>query len=303
MNHLPRRKVFALLGMVAGALPGSLVRAQPAAQTRRAGQANMVVGDVNAGDASGKRALAMGAVVREGDTITTGAASEVHIVFDDGGMLVLRPSSSVVIDRAQFGRGASDSLAMTLLVGAMRSITGWVGKFDKRNYQLNAATATVGIRGTDHEVAIIDEGAQRRGEVAGIHGWVNEGATTLKNSGGAVDLEAGQAAWAGHNGQAPQRHAGIPAYLRQRRTRLDVRADRHSRLITEHIETRMRRRGLLKPGESLEDAIQRHQAQQAAHQQEHPARPAAEEANKPAQEKEREKPVRERLRAHRHKQP
>jgi hypothetical protein len=151
-----------------------------------------------------------------------------------------------------------DSLSMTLLRGAIRSITGWVGKFDRRSYQLTAGTSTVGIRGTDHEVVLIAQGEEGPDEVAGVHSWVNSGGTTLKNAEGSMDIEPGHAAWVGEDGRAPRAHNGIPAFLQRRRTRQEERATRHSLNIREIIETRLLRRGLLKRGERLEDAQRRH---------------------------------------------
>ena len=140
----------------------------------------------------------------------------------------------------------------------MRSVTGWIGKFDKNNYQLSTPTATVGIRGTDHELAIIPAGVEHDGEIPGIHNWVHEGGTTLRSAGGAIDIEPGHAAWAPHTGEAPRAHGLIPRFLQQRRTRHEERIEAHARRIGEIIEMRMKRRGMLKEGERLADAQRRH---------------------------------------------
>ena len=155
--------------------------------------------------------------------------------------------------------GFDDSLSMSLLRGALRSVTGWVGKFDRRSYQLNAGTATVGIRGTDHEVLLIPEGEAGSGEFSGIHHWVNEGGTTLRNAGGSLDVEAGHAAWAAHDGRSPNVHVGIPQFLHRWRLVHEERANRHAATIRDHIETRLRLKGMLQRNEHLEDAQQRHQ--------------------------------------------
>ncbi len=260
-NSASRRRLFWWAGAAGVSLVSAPALAQSGAAPRRAGTANFVTGDASLQDADGKRALTTGTVVREGQTLETGADAEVHVVFDDGGYLALRPSSRLKIDQVHIAGAFTDSLAMQLLSGAMRSITGWVGKFDHGSYQLRAGTATVGIRGTDHEVALIADGEARNGEMAGVHNWVNEGGTTLKNAGGQVDIEPGHAAWAAHNGQAPRFHeGGIPAFLQRRRTRFESRVERHAQHIREHIESRMKKRGMLKDGERLEDAQRRHLA-------------------------------------------
>lgn len=285
------RRQWAVLTGAAG-IALTVPEAQADTAPPRAGAANFVTGDVSVSDASGRKPLTSGSVVREGQTIETAANAEAHVVLDDGGFLAVRPSSRIQIDKVKMNGTFDDTLSMRLLSGAIRSITGWVGKLDRRSYQLTAATATIGIRGTDHQVAIVAEGEEHNGENAGIHNWVAEGGTTLKNSGGAVDIEPGHAAWAGHHGQAPQAHAGgIPAFLQARRTRHEARIEGHAKNIRQHIETRMRNRGMLKNGERMEDAIRRHQALAAKVGE----RAQAKEANNEEAKSEREK-RRERLR-------
>lgn len=272
-NNIHRRDWVVAMGSV-GMSVSDLVFAQNNRNLARAGVANFVSGDVSIADSTASQSLTSGTVVMQGHIIETGANGEVHIVFDDGGLLALRPSSRMQIEHAQIAGAFSDSLTMNLLRGAMRSITGWVGKFDRNNYQLKAATATIGIRGTDHEVAIIAAGEEKRGEIPGVHNWVREGGTTLNNAGGSTDVEPGHAAWAPHNGQAPQMHQGTPAYLQRRRSAHEARINAHAQRISEHIEGRMQRRGMIKAGETLRDAQQRHRALQA--NPEHPKPDAAE---------------------------
>jgi hypothetical protein len=125
--------------------------------------------------------------------------------------------------------------------------------------QLSTTITSVGIRGTDHELAIIEAGQERNCEIAGIHNWVHEGGTTLKSAGGEINIDPGHAAWAPHSGGAPMAHEGVPNYLQQRRIRHEARIEAHARRVTEHIETRMKKRGMLRDGEKLEDAQRRHQ--------------------------------------------
>ena len=208
---IARRLLVITSGGAGMALSGLAFAQNNRRNLNRAGVANFVNGDATIADGDAQQQpLTSGTVVKQGQAIETAANGEVHIVFDDGGMLALRPSSRIQIERAQITGAFSDSLSMTLLRGAMRSITGWIGKFDHKNYQLRTATATVGIRGTDHELAIIAEGEAGQGEIPGVHNWVHTGGTTLTNAGGQTDVEPGHAAWAPHNGQAPRAHQGIP---------------------------------------------------------------------------------------------
>ena len=254
-----RRHLFLITGCT---LSSRLVFAQAVPERRRAGLVNFVEGDVKVADSLGVRALTGGAVVHEGQIIETSVNSETHVIFDDGGYLAVRPSSRIQIDKAKLSGAFDDSLSLRLLIGAVRSITGWIGKFDKHNYQLSTGVATVGIRGTDHELAnIASEGPLLAGEIPGIHNWVHEGGTTLKTTTGAIDIDPGHAAWAPHNGDAPRAHQEVPNFLQQRRTRQEARIENHAKRINEHIEMRMEKRGLLKDGEKLHDAQRRHHEQ------------------------------------------
>lgn len=279
-----RRQLFLMAGFAGLSLRAGPVLSQTSALRRRAGTVNFVEGDVRLSDEAGSRALAGGTVVREGQTLETSVRSEVHVVFDDGGFLAVRPSSRVQIEQVKIAGSFDDSLSLRLFSGALRSITGWIGKFDKKNYQLSTTVATVGIRGTDHELAIIAAGQERRGEIPGIHNWVHEGGTTLKSPGGEINIEPGHAAWAPHTGEAPKAHQAIPRYLQQRRTRHEARIEAHAKRITEHIEMRMKKRGMLKNGEKLEDAQRRHLATKASKNagREENARHERAEASKPA---------------------
>lgn len=259
---IARRRLFLWIGATyIGASSGSAYGQKRGTNVDRAGVANFVSGDATLWENDSKLALTSGSVVKQGQIIETGPLSEVHIALDDGGFLALRPSSRIQLDHVQISGQFNDSISMTLVRGALRSITGWIGKFDNHNYQLKTSTATIGIRGTDHEVAIIAPGEERGGEIAGVHNWVNEGGTSLTTAGGHIEIEPGHAAWASPSGSAPQLHQGIPIYLQKRKTKNEKRIDRHAQHVTEHIERRMLKRGMIKPGETLQDAQQRHRAQ------------------------------------------
>ena len=130
-----------------------------------------------------------------GDTVITGKKGEVHIVMDDRGLIAMRPDSRMRIDDYIANGDEKDRVAYTLLKGFMRSVTGWIGKVAPQNYQIRTANATVGIRGTDHEVGLVEDGeGAGNGAVAGTYSKVTEGETTLTNPGGEVRVKAGGSA-------------------------------------------------------------------------------------------------------------
>lgn len=165
--------------------------------------------------------LSVGMRVYEGDTITSAADGEVHIVTEDGGFVALRPGTVFRVDQYRADGGDDDKTFLSLLKGAMRSITGWIGKHDHAAYRITTPTATVGIRGTDHEVAVIDKGD---GDEPGTYDTVNEGATVLRTAQGEVEATPGRFAFAPRGRPvAPYFLAQRPHYFALRTLRLEGR--------------------------------------------------------------------------------
>lgn len=125
--------------------------AAPAAET--AATVEVTDGTVFVSRASGKRSIvAQGTVLQVGDTISTEKDSYARLRFTDGGQLAVRPSSSLLISNYHFKEFAPqrDALAMRLLKGGIRNLTGLIGKRGDRNsYRLDTMNGTIGIRGTD----------------------------------------------------------------------------------------------------------------------------------------------------------
>lgn len=199
-----------------------------------AAQAAEVFGTVDAvqgaaalsGENGATTPLAEGSKVYVGQSITTGADGEVHIVTADSGLIALRPNSSFRIDRYQAKGEDTDEIAFSLLKGALRSITGWIAKRNPLAYRLSTSTTTIGIRGTDHETAIIEtaDGTNQ----PGTYDTVYEGATVLKNARGSTEVHVGESAFSASEAQqAPGLLARRPDFLERR---------------TLHIEQRIRQR-------------------------------------------------------------
>ena len=114
-------------------------------------------------------ALVQDARLAQGDRIETAAGSEVHIEFDDGGYLALRAESAIELEQYAVAGDATDTATIRLLQGALRSVTGWIGKLDPARYAIAAGDATIGVLGTDHEVAIVPPGDTTAAVPAGVH--------------------------------------------------------------------------------------------------------------------------------------
>ena len=145
---------------------------------------DFLVGDVIARDSSGnERPLAKGAEVRQGDTIDT-RTGRVQLRFTDGAYMSLQPGSSFRIDQYSFSGVADGSERgfFSLLKGGLRTITGLVGRTNKKNYQIKTTIATIGIRGTEYTVSY--DGTAR--------GAVGEGEIAVCNLGGCLYVASGQ---------------------------------------------------------------------------------------------------------------
>ncbi|MDB5804634.1 MAG: hypothetical protein JWN73_1956 [Betaproteobacteria bacterium] len=171
------------------------------------GEIEFMSGDVSVMNAKGElRVPARGQRVEPGDTVMTGRDGEVHLVMDDNGLIALRPGTRLKIEVYTAAGTADDGVVLNLFRGTFRSVTGWIGKTAPSKYSIRTPSATIGIRGTDHEPMVIDEGPD-----AGTYDKVNEGGSTLTTGFGKVDVAPQQAGFAPRGALvAPQVLAVVP---------------------------------------------------------------------------------------------
>ena len=200
-----------------------------------------------------RRAAALGGRINPGDMLDTGAASELHVVMADGGMLALRADSQVRIDAFRAENDARDESKIALLKGALRAVTGWLAKSNPRAYAVATATATIGVRGTDFEVILMPPGT---GD-AGAHVRVHDGGTVLRNGTGEQNINAGGSGYAPEGSAPPRLHERIPDFIERAKGANDERVARHNGEIGRHMDDALRRGGKLREGESSDRFIER----------------------------------------------
>jgi hypothetical protein len=183
-------------------------------------------------DANGvPRALAVGQDLHEGDTVATAADSELHIVTVDGGFLALRPNSRFRVDAYLAEKSDEDKVHISLLKGALRSVTGWIGKFRKEAYRTTTATATIGIRGTDHETTVVEAGGGR--DLPGTYEHVFEGATFVRSTRGDLEVRPGQFGFVARDHETPPRLLdAAPEFVRDRILRLESRVQERREVLS-----------------------------------------------------------------------
>src|SRR5258708_13873854 len=125
-----------------------------------AGKVELVEGDVRFFD----RAMTMRRPVTEdsifeGESIATGANGEVHLRMEDGGFIAVRPRTKMRVAKFRAQGDEADALNIGLLEGSFRSITGWIAKFGRNNYQLRTPTVTIRARAPHHEPPAIPPGS------------------------------------------------------------------------------------------------------------------------------------------------
>ena len=190
--HRSLAAIFLLLQVLLGS------QAMAADQGNRFATVYKISGSVVAVDTSGaRRELRQGDIVRVGDVIQASSTGEAVLRTDDAGIVAVRPNASFVMERFLAKGRADDQFALRIFTGALRLITGWTGLRNKENYRVMTATATIGIRGTDHEPYVMTaELAATLKQPPGTYNKVNRGGTTLDVAGAQLSIDAGQVGFA-----------------------------------------------------------------------------------------------------------
>lgn len=223
---------IALPLLLAAAFPALAQTAAPAAATipaatapapatgkpaNAAGAVDLVEGDVQVYDTNRvRRTVKLKDAINEGDSVVTGTDGELHLNMQDGGYLAVRPNTVMQVMKYQANGNDDDSSVMGLVKGALRSVTGFIGKFNSKNTKIVTPTATIGIRGTDHETLVRDEN-DASGE-AGTYDKVNAGGTFIQTAQGRTDVTPNAAGFAPKAGNAaPRLLARVPGFFKPTR--------------------------------------------------------------------------------------
>ncbi|MCW5625375.1 MAG: FecR domain-containing protein [Burkholderiales bacterium] len=166
-------------------LVASVVAAFPALVRAEAARVEFAIGPVSAAAADGStRTLTKGAVIEAGDLVNTGSGGRVQLRFTDGAFVSLQPDTQFRVDQYRFNgqQDGSERGFFSLLKGGLRTITGLVGRSNKKNYQVTTQVATIGIRGTEYTIQYGKS----------ITGSVGEGEINVCNGGGCLGVGSGE---------------------------------------------------------------------------------------------------------------
>jgi hypothetical protein len=196
---MPNRHAFKLnrsgliLALVSAAFSGQASAA--------AGKVDFAIGGATVSGTDGReRPLAKGADLDSGDTIKTNNG-RAQIRFTDGSYVSLQPNTDFSIKDYNYD-GKADGTErgfFGLAKGAMRAVTGLIGRVNRNRYQITTPTATVGIRGTGGLIQVQNDGSTLIVGTSGI--W------TLTNTAGTLDVPAGTSGLAPTTPNQPPRQA------------------------------------------------------------------------------------------------
>ena len=160
-------------------------------------------GEVGAdtGVAGGTRQLKLGDTVHVGERVRAAPSGEMVLKTEDAGIVAVRPGTEFMAERFAADGKASDRQTLRIIVGSLRVITGWIGRINKAGHRIVTPTATIGIRGTDHEPYVLS--ADMAAYKQGTYDKVNRGATTLAAAGQDLDIGAGRVGFARASASAP----------------------------------------------------------------------------------------------------
>ncbi len=231
------------------------------------------------------RTLRAGDQLNEGDLLATGADSWVLLEMVDGAAFTLRPNTRLRIDAYVYSdtEASKDKSLLSLIQGALRAVTGAIGALNRPGYAIATATATVGIRGTDHETAYYPPGAAEAGTEPGTYDKVNEGETFIRSPQGEIRVRPGQAGFAHHRSERkPQILPSVPAFYLHH-AEIDRRlVDRVRAIREKHQQKLIRSRP--QRAEAISEGRQRSLMEQRAHREQ-----MREERSKHEHEREKEK--------------
>lgn len=172
-----------------------------------AGKVLFVVGQVEAQNLGQLRLLAKGDPVRVGDILKSGKGASLQLRMEDGGTIVLRPESQLAIESFAYQgvQDGSEHMALALMTGGFRAVTGEIGHLHKENYSIRTPNAKIGILGTDHETVFVPQSPAGQAATLepGTYNHVISGATLLQDKQGKLLIKPNQTGFAALSGTSP----------------------------------------------------------------------------------------------------
>ena len=102
---------------------------------------------------------AIGTELEQKDVLKTKDNSKLQIIFKDETIITLGKNSDFSIEEYMFEENQKPIAKFGMIKGAMRTITGRIGKIAPEKFSVQTKTATIGIRGTNFAVTVGEDGS------------------------------------------------------------------------------------------------------------------------------------------------
>jgi hypothetical protein len=193
--------LLALAALSAAGL-GGLAMAQTVAAPPARGPGSMPVAAATVLSSSGETLLLRegallsparpGTTLTGGDRVMTRAQGRIELRFSDGAVVALQPNTEFRIDSYRFDVVEQKNF-MTLVRGALRTVSGAIGKRNRDDYRMSTPSATIGIRGTEYEAneTVCPPRGCDNGVRPGLLLRVIQGRVAVSNEAGSVEVPTG----------------------------------------------------------------------------------------------------------------
>lgn len=172
--------------------PAAAAAPAPAGATRF-GTVWRMRGEITAVRGSASRKLREGDPVYVGERVRAASQAEAVLRTEDAGVVAVRPGTEFIAEKFAAEDKPSDGFTMRLVTGSLRVISGWIAQTNRSGHNIVTASATIGIRGTDHEPYVLSpELARETSNPEGTYDKVNRGGTTMKVGDNTLDIDPGK---------------------------------------------------------------------------------------------------------------
>lgn len=125
------------------------------AQEQRGGTWKAVTGEVRVSQGLTQRVAEVGGGLQQADRIVTGRDASATFMLKDGTVVSMGPNATLDLAKVQFDSTTQNgNLALSLMHGTVRIVTGWLGKLHPEQVKVFTPTSVVGVRGTDFVVEV-----------------------------------------------------------------------------------------------------------------------------------------------------
>ena len=171
-------------------------------------------GDVFASGKQGiSRSLREGATVFVGEQIRAMPNGEAVLKTVDAGIVAVRPGAEFIAERYAAEGKSTDHQIIRLITGSLRIVSGWIARLNHPDHRVITPSATIGIRGTDHEPYVLPAEMATGIYRPGTYDKVNRGATSLEANGGSVLVDQGRVGFARDPNAAPAKTRAMMTLL------------------------------------------------------------------------------------------